>query len=132
MHPDGQRWERSGRVSATRLDTARAWRTAHGDHLQAEPGDWWVTTDDGRSHSVAPSAFAATYQHVSEEVYRRIGQVRAREALIQESVQTLEGEARATPGDWILTDEQGNRWPVPPEEFTGSYRPLADETEPGP
>jgi PGDYG protein len=33
---------------------------------------------------------------------------------------------RAEPGDWELTDEQGNRWTVEPETFARSYRRQPD------
>ena len=40
------------------------------------------------------------------------------------TVSTLEGVARAEPGDWIVTAPDGSSWPVPDEVFRRSYEPV--------
>jgi hypothetical protein len=39
-------------------------------------------------------------------------------------VRTLEGDAEARPGDWIVQGPSGVRWPVKDEQFTRSYRRI--------
>ena len=46
-------------------------------------------------------------------------------------VPTLQGEMRAWPGDWIVKGVQGEFYPVKPDVFTSSYKPVCDTCEPG-
>lgn len=40
-------------------------------------------------------------------------------------IQTPEGPVHACPGDAIVTDADGDRWPIPGRGFTARYAPLA-------
>lgn len=57
-------FKRTGTARAVRLDAPRTWTSNKGDRLQAQAGDWWVMTGEGRSldeRSVDPGSFARTY-----------------------------------------------------------------------
>ena len=43
---------------------------------------------------------------------------------------TPDGAMRVTPGDWIITGVQGEKYPCKPEIFAATYEP-AEETPPG-
>ena len=58
-------------------------------------------------------------------MYERISEVTARQAQIEGKVITLEGEAIASPGDWIATDDRGNSWPVPRDEFGDVHEQIS-------
>lgn len=120
-----ERFRRLGQVRAERLTRPLEWTTAHGDMLHGEVGDWIVTALDGSNErTVKPAAFEKTYEPVGDGIYRRTGVVRAYQVDASTAVATLEGEARAEVGDWIVTDDQGNSWPVPDDVFRQGYEPL--------
>ena len=39
-------------------------------------------------------------------------------------IETLEGRMRVTPGDWIITGIQGERYPCKPDIFEATYEPV--------
>lgn len=39
-------------------------------------------------------------------------------------VETLEGEHRVRPGDWIITGVKGEHYPCKPDIFTMTYEPV--------
>ena len=45
----------------------------------------------------------------------------------QVGIQTLEGFMEAKPGDWIITDIQGERYPCKPDIFEATYEPVGNE-----
>jgi hypothetical protein len=122
----GPRYRRRGEVRATRLTRPTAWRTQTGETLRAAPGDWWVVGEDGSRRTVAGNEFPRLYEHVAGDRYRRVGTVHARRVTSEEIVTTLEGEARALPGMWVITDATGDRWPVPDEVFRDGYEPAPE------
>lgn len=117
-----RRYRRTGEVIAHRLPRAKEWRDGSGNTLHARAGDFWVTDVDGSNgRSVGFEAFAATYELVQSDRYRRVGEVLAHPAAVGETVLTLEGEAVAAAGDWLVQDANGNRWFVPGGVFGRSY-----------
>lgn len=121
LPPQPRRFKRSGRAWAWQLDAPFEWRTPRGDILLGQSGDWWVIDEHGSARTVAGDSFAATYQQVDAQEYARVGVVTAWQAIESQVVATHEGEASAAPGDWIVTDAYGSRWPVPQEEFDWLY-----------
>ncbi|MEV7663519.1 hypothetical protein [Paenarthrobacter sp. NPDC089316] len=125
--PSGHRFRRSGRAHAMILDQPRTWKTSDGSTLTAARGDWWVTdTNNPDGRGVAAKEFASLYHPESpnfEGQYERVGEVTARQAQIEDIIVTLEGEALVGVGDWIVTDDRGNSWPVPQSEFSKLYKP---------
>ncbi len=91
----------------------------------AEPGDWKVS-DAAGVRSVAADVFDRSYVQVSPGRYRRTGVFRARRVEAEETIATLEGEALAHPGDWVVEGAAGEQWPVPAEHFAYSYEEIGD------
>lgn len=121
---EGAPYRRCGEVTAHRLDNSRTWITSTGAVLRAGVGDWWVEGPDGIARGVRADVFPNQYVLMGGYRYRRCGTVTARQAVRQEAVTTLEGTALAMPGMWIVTDSQGNSWPVPDAEFRRDHEPA--------
>ncbi len=47
-------------------------------------------------------------------------------------IPTLEGGMLASPGDWIITGVQGERYPCKPDIFEETYEPVSVEAKPAP
>mgnify|MGYP000422492733 CR=1 FL=1 len=41
-------------------------------------------------------------------------------------IQTLEGNMKASPGDWIITGVHGEKYPCKPDIFEKTYEPIED------
>lgn len=41
-------------------------------------------------------------------------------------IQTLEGNMKADPGDWIITGIHGEKYPCKPDIFEKTYEPVDD------
>lgn len=41
-------------------------------------------------------------------------------------IDTLEGEMKAEPGDWIITGVKGEQYPCKPDIFEATYKPVTD------
>lgn len=41
-------------------------------------------------------------------------------------IQTLEGNMKADPGDWIITGVHGEKYPCKPDIFEKTYEPVDD------
>lgn len=121
----GARYRRSGRVTARRLDAPMTW-AIDGQQLQAQAGDWLVSSAAGGTRTVADEQFRATHEHVSGDVWSRIGEVTAVRLDATTEIETLEGVVVASPGDWLLRTDDGARWPVPDEVFRRTYAPVTD------
>lgn len=124
MSQSGRRYQRRGEVHARRLEQDMDWTTDLGDPLHGEAGHWVVTKADGKVHTVTPEAFAASYARIEGDRYQRVGVFQARQATETETIATLEGPATAAPGYWVVTDTDGNSWPVPDETFRAGYEPI--------
>ena len=48
------------------------------------------------------------------------------------TIQTLEGDMTAEPGDWIITGVKGERYPCKPDIFAETYEPAAQQPQPEP
>jgi len=42
-------------------------------------------------------------------------------------IQTLEGPIIVTPGDWIITGVQGEKYPCKPDIFDATYEPVEED-----
>ncbi|MGV0790207.1 RyR domain-containing protein [Mycolicibacterium sp. XJ1819] len=126
--PKWRRYRRRGEITAQRRDHPWEWTTPAGDVMRAQPGDWTVVDEGGNERSVAAAVFEATHEEVGPRRYRRCGTVSARRSTWREVIHTLEGDAVANAGDWIVRGPQGEMWPVADEQFRSSYEgPLDDE-----
>lgn len=128
-----RRFTRRGLVVARPLTEARTWTTRAGSVLRSEAGDWWVedvpdpeaAPEAGSGRGVAAAEFERLYRPVDAErgLYQRQGTVTAVRVTQPMQVATLEGQATAQPGDWLVTDDGGDSWPVPDAVFQAGYRP---------
>ena len=91
--------------------------------MQADPGDWHVEAD-GETWSVRDDIFQNSYERVDGNQWRRRGNVFARPAQPGETIETLEGPATASDGDWVVRGADGEEWPVPAREFAERYAEL--------
>ncbi len=123
-----QDYERSGEVTATRLDRPITWTTQDGQPLNAAAGDWLVTGPDGTQWTIADDKLHATYRQVDANVWRRHGVLRARPAVAGEIVRSHEGRVLAGHGDWVVQETDGNMWTVPAEHFAAHYREVERTT----
>jgi Trk K+ transport system NAD-binding subunit len=127
--PDGgpqgaAEYQRVGEVQARRLVTGRAWRNTSGDELLAAAGDWLVTDEMGSERTVRDTEFRASHAPLAGNRWRRTGTVRAWRVTGPVVLRTMEGNAVAQPGDWIVQGAGGERWPVHHDQFVHGYRPL--------
>lgn len=121
-----RRYRRRGEVTAEKRPRGWTWTTPTGEIMRAQAGDWAVTDDQGNERSVAAEVFESTHQQIGARRYRRSGTVLARRATRQEVIQTLEGDVVANEGDWVVQGPQGEKWPVPDEQFRDSYEGPLD------
>jgi hypothetical protein len=42
-------------------------------------------------------------------------------------IDTLEGRMHASPGDWVVTGVDGERWPVKPDIFARTYELVTEQ-----
>jgi len=122
------------RVSVERLSSPWTWTTPKGDPLTADAGDFRISDPrNGGQWSITPNALSAGYRQVGPGVFESHGTVRAREVRAGESeviVGTAEGAERAVPGDWVVTDANGNQWVVDSDYFDENYAPRRELTDP--
>ena len=118
------RFRRRGEVTAVRRDEPWSWSTSDGTVMQGKAGDWEVTDDEGATRSIAPSIFEKTHAPVDGDRWRRVGEIRGRQARPGEVVHSLEGDQRARPGQWVLRGVEGEEWLVSAEHLESSYDRL--------
>ena len=114
-------FRRIGTVRAKRLHARRPWTRLSGDELHGDAGDWRVVDDWGDERTVRDLEFRDSHEPLGGEVWRRTGTFRAWQASGVLVLRTMEGQATAQPGDWIVEGRRGERWPVPDDQFRRSY-----------
>jgi hypothetical protein len=117
-------------VRAETLADAWKWQTSNGDVITAQPGDYRLTDPaTGTRWSITATALTASYRVIDGDLYESRGQVSA-ERLPTGSrprpVRTLEGDEHAAPGDWVVSDDLGNRWVVPDRWFREHYLAITE------
>jgi hypothetical protein len=122
-HRVWQPFTRVGVVTAEQRSTPWTWTSRSGQTMQADPGDWQVEAD-GETWSVRDDIFRTSYERVDGNQWRRRGNVFARPAQPGETIETLEGHATASEGDWVVRGTDGEEWPVPAREFAERYAEL--------
>lgn len=124
MEQQIRRFTRTGVVDAHRLAQPLDWTNGSGDTLKGEAGDWLVTSPEGSRRTVTDGQFRASHEFVSDDLWRRRGEVTAERVEVKTEVITREGRAMAHPGDWVVTSEDGWSWPVRDVVFRASYEPV--------
>jgi hypothetical protein len=120
--PEAAEFQRVGTVKAKRLTSRRWWTRRHGDWLSGDPGDWWVLDSNGDERTVRDKVFRASHERLAPGRWRRIGTYRAWQVNEDLVLRTMEGKARAQPGDWVVEGHHGERWPVSDDQFRRTYR----------
>ncbi|MCU7932443.1 MAG: hypothetical protein KZQ90_16705 [Candidatus Thiodiazotropha sp. (ex Codakia rugifera)] len=111
-------------VSAIKLDletegfTYRKW----GGLQTCKQGDWLVN-NDGDIYTVDAETFVKTYTEVSAGRYIKTAEVWAEVADKAGAIQTLEGETRYMPGDYLVyNDKEGlDGYAISQEKFESMY-----------
>ena len=99
--------------------------------LTIPAGGWWVMSPDGDGRGVDAVDFPNLYKRCEgdpEGVYRRHGMVRAVQAVEPGTVNTREGPADYRPGDWIVSNDGENHWPVPDARFRAEHERVSVTT----
>ena len=114
-------FRRRGEVTAVRRDEPWTWTTSDGTAMRGQAGDWEVTDDDGAARSVDAAIFEETHEPIDGDRWRRVGEVRGRQARPGEVVHSLEGDQTARLGQWVLRGVAGEEWLVSTEHLESSY-----------
>ena len=123
-HATWVRFQRRGEVTAVRRDEPWSWTTSDGHTMRGQAGDWEVTGDDGAARSVDAAIFEQTHEQVDGDRWRRVGEVRGRQAYPGEVVHSLEGDLTAGLGQWVLRGVAGEEWLVSTEHLESMYDRL--------
>jgi hypothetical protein len=110
-------------VNAWRAEADHRVNTAHGS-LEARGGKDFVVAHTPHDHAVVKGdIFERTYEPAGEGLYRKRTDVVLRYFTLDRPaiVETLEGDQRAEPGDWIMQGVSGELWPVPREKALEKY-----------
>jgi squalene cyclase len=118
----------SAAVTAVRLDlqtdgfTYRKW----GGEQKCKRGDW-VVDNNGDVYTVDGDVFARTYRQVGPGIYVKTTPVWAEVAEKGGVIETIEGQSRYAPGDYIVfNDKEGtDGYCVSAREFEELYEPEA-------
>ena len=114
-------FRRRGEVTAVRRDEPWTWTTSDGTAMRGQAGDWEVTGDDGAARSVDAAIFDETHEPIDGDRWRRVGEVRGRQARPGEVVHSLEGDQTARLGQWVLRGVAGEEWLVSAEHLEATY-----------
>ena len=95
------------------------------------PGDALLTGVAGESWPIRRSDFNLSYEPIAPTCTGEAGAYRKRPARVEADQVTQaasipthsgNGNLRAEPGDWVVTNEQGQRWVVADDIFRLSYQ----------
>jgi hypothetical protein len=125
--PEAAAFERTGIVRAKKLQAPRRWTGRSGDRLCGELGDWCVTDDGDDERTVRDRDFRASHEPLGGELWRRTGTFNAWRVSERLVLRTMEGQAIAQAGDWVVEGHRGARWPVTDEQFRRTYQMKRDE-----
>lgn len=95
--------------------------------LQARSGHDVIVADaDGDRSVVRLDIFEKTYEPLGGGLYRKRDDVVLRYFTLDRPalIETMEGQQRAEPGDWIMQGVTGELWPVAKDKALEKYDPL--------
>jgi hypothetical protein len=128
--PGAAGFERIGTVRAKQLQAPRRWTRRSGDQLRGDPGDWCVIDDGNDERTVRDLEFRASHEPLGGELWRRTGTFSAWRVSERLVLRTMEGQAIAQAGDWVVEGHRGARWTVTDEQFRRTYKMKRDENGP--
>jgi hypothetical protein len=120
--PEAAQFERTGIVRARQLQAPRRWTRRSGDRLRGGPGDWSVIDDGDDERTVRDLEFRASHEPLGGGLWRRTGTFSAWRVSERLVLRTMEGQAIAQAGDWVVEGHRGARWPVTDEQFRRTYK----------
>jgi hypothetical protein len=120
--PEAAPFERVGVVQARQLQARRRWTRRSGDELTGGPGDWRVIDEANDERTVRDPDFRTSHEPLGGDRWRRTGTYRAWQVTEQLILRTMEGQAIAQAGDWVVEGHRGQRWPVTDEQFRRTYK----------
>lgn len=127
----GELWMASGDIEAFQLTISTTWYNHNGSPQSAAAGDWLC--NDGRAiWTVASEVFAATYTASGKGRFRKTFPVRAVQLDCDCVIETLEGDALAGAGDFLVMNRSGECWPVREKNFVERYERDRGATKPTP
>ena len=124
--PEAAEFLRIGTVRARRLHGRRPWTRLSGDELSGDAGDWRVVDDRGNERTVRDVEFRASHEPLGGVRWRRTGTYHAWKVSDDLVLRTMEGRAKARPGDWVVEGHRGERWPVTDDQFRRTYQIKTD------
>lgn len=126
----GDLWQASGDIEAYRLTMPTTWYNHNGSPESAVVDDWLC--NDGRAiWSVSSAVFTETYTALGGGRFEKRFPVHAIRLDTDCVIETLEGDARATAGDWLVMNAGRECWPVQGWIFTERYELVVGEEEGG-
>jgi hypothetical protein len=125
--PGAAEFERTGIVRAKQLQAPRRWTRRSGDQLRGRPGDWCVIDDGDDERTVRDPEFRGSHEPLGGELWRRTGTFSAWRVSERLVLRTMEGQAIAQAGDWVVEGHRGARWPVTDEQFRRTYKIKHEE-----
>jgi len=128
--PEAAEFLRIGTVRARRLHARRPWTRLSGDELSGDAGDWRVVDERGNERTVRDVEFRASHEPLGGVRWRRTGTYHAWQVSDDLVLRTMEGRARARPGDWVVEGHRGERWPVTDDQFRRTYQIKTDRQAP--
>jgi len=94
-----------------------------GGSQKANPGDWLVN-NDGDTYTIANRVFRETYKEVSPGRFIKTVTIEAEQVAAFGFIKTLEGDSSYEPGDYIITNPGGDKYPVSKGKFENMYEPA--------
>jgi hypothetical protein len=120
--PEAALFERIGVVQARRLNARRRWTRRSGDELSGDAGDWRVVDEANDERTVRDLDFQASHEPLGGDRWRRTGSYTAWQVNERLVLRTMEGQAVARAGDWIVEGHRGQRWTVTDKQFRRTYK----------
>ena len=113
---------RRGEVTAVRRDEPWTWTTSDGTAMQ-RPGRRLGGDRRRRRRAVGRRrrSSSRTHEPLDGDRWRRVGEIRGRQARPGEVVHSLEGDQTARPGQWVLRGVDGEEWLVSTEHLEATY-----------
>jgi len=104
------------------LDTAGFTFRKWGAEQRCKRGDWLVE-NDGDIYTVDGEVFARTYRKLRRGAYLKTTPVWAEVAQADGSIATKEGRSHYRPGDYIVSNDDGDLYCVGAAKFEAMYEP---------
>ena len=90
--------------------------------MNSKVGDYMIVNADGTKHICDKEIFENTYEHIGNQIYRKIPiKVRARKLTEDTEIETLEGKLIGKKDSFIVKGLRGEEYSVTPKAFEDTY-----------